>query len=93
LHWKFGNDDPVKEMISLAAINAICQHVMRDANFPVNSATDSLGLLSVSAEDRLGTRNSLGMASSIGLSPAGVSLTSIAVLILEAVLDSACINV
>jgi uncharacterized protein (DUF4213/DUF364 family) len=51
---EFGNDDPVKEMISLAAINAICQHVMRATNFPVNSATDSLGLLSVSAEDRLG---------------------------------------
>ncbi len=26
---EFGNDDPIKEMISLAAINAICQHVMR----------------------------------------------------------------
>jgi len=51
---EFGNDDPVKEMISLASINAICQHVMRTADFPVDYATDSLGLLSVSAGDRIG---------------------------------------
>lgn len=51
---EFGNDNPVKEMISLAAINAICQHVMRKTQYPVDSATDSLGLLSVSAEDKLG---------------------------------------
>ena len=51
---EFGNDDHIKEMISLAAINAICQHVMRETNFPVDYATDSLGLLSVSAGDRVG---------------------------------------
>ncbi|MBW1970105.1 MAG: hypothetical protein JRG87_11600, partial [Deltaproteobacteria bacterium] len=51
---EFGNDDPIKEMISLAAINAICQHVMRETNFAVDSATDSHGLLSVSAGDRIG---------------------------------------
>ena len=51
---EFGNENPVKEMISLAAINAICQHVMRDTNFPLNSAADSLGLLAISAEDKLG---------------------------------------
>jgi uncharacterized protein (DUF4213/DUF364 family) len=51
---EFGSDDPIKEMISLAAINAICQHVMRETNFAVDSATDSLGLLSVSAGDRVG---------------------------------------
>jgi uncharacterized protein (DUF4213/DUF364 family) len=51
---EFGNDDPVKEMIGLAAINAICQHVMRETNFVVDSATDSLGLLSVSSGDRVG---------------------------------------
>lgn len=51
---EFGHDNPVKEMISLASINAICQHVIRETNFPVNSATDSLGLLSVGAEDKLG---------------------------------------
>jgi uncharacterized protein (DUF4213/DUF364 family) len=51
---KFGSNDPIKEMISLASINAICQHVMRETNFVVDSATDSLGLMSVSAEDRVG---------------------------------------
>jgi uncharacterized protein (DUF4213/DUF364 family) len=51
---EFGNDDPIKEMISLASINAICQHVMRESNFAVDSATDSLGLLSISAGDKVG---------------------------------------
>jgi len=51
---EFGDDDPLKEMISLAAINAICQQVMRETNFTVDNATDSLGLLSVSAGDRVG---------------------------------------
>ena len=51
---EFGNDDPIKEMISLASINAICQHVMRVTSFAVDSATDSLGLLSISAGDRIG---------------------------------------
>ena len=51
---EFGNDDPIKEMIGLASINAICQHVMREAKFAVDSATDSLGLLSISAGDKVG---------------------------------------
>jgi uncharacterized protein (DUF4213/DUF364 family) len=51
---EFGNDNPIKEMISLAAINAICQHVMRETNYVFDSATDSLGLVSVSAGDRIG---------------------------------------
>jgi uncharacterized protein (DUF4213/DUF364 family) len=51
---EFGNEDPVKEMISLASINAICQHVMRETNFVVDSATDSLGLMSVSTGDKIG---------------------------------------
>jgi uncharacterized protein (DUF4213/DUF364 family) len=52
--FEFGSDDPIKEMISLAAINAICQHVMGVTSFPVDHATDSLGLLSISAGDRIG---------------------------------------
>ena len=52
--FEFGSKDPIKEMISLAAINAICQHVMRKTRFEVESAVDSLGLLSVSAGDRIG---------------------------------------
>jgi uncharacterized protein (DUF4213/DUF364 family) len=51
---EFGSTDPIGEMISLATTNAMCQHVMRETNFPVDSATDSLGLLSVSPGDRVG---------------------------------------
>jgi len=50
----FGSNDPVKEMIGLAAINAICQHVMRETDFAIDEATDSMGLLSISAGDRIG---------------------------------------
>lgn len=51
---EFGSDNPVKEMIGLAIINAICQHVMRETNFEVDSVTDSMGLLSISAGDSVG---------------------------------------
>lgn len=51
---EFGGLDPVKEMISLAAINAICQHVMKETRFQIESVDDSQGLLSVSAGDRIG---------------------------------------
>jgi uncharacterized protein (DUF4213/DUF364 family) len=51
---EFGHDDPLKEMIGLAAINAICQHGMHEADIALDSATDSLGLLSVSEGDRVG---------------------------------------
>ena len=54
LALQFGNDDPLKEMISLAAINAICQDVMKQTQFEPDSATDSIGLLSVAAGDRVG---------------------------------------
>jgi uncharacterized protein (DUF4213/DUF364 family) len=51
---EFGSGDPIGEMIGLATINAICQHVMRETNFAIDSATDSIGLLSVSKGDRVG---------------------------------------
>jgi len=51
---EFGGDDPVREMIALGALNAVCQHVMRETEFEVESAPDPLGLLSVAAEDRIG---------------------------------------
>jgi uncharacterized protein (DUF4213/DUF364 family) len=51
---EFGDDDRIKEMISLAAINAICQHIMRETHFGMEPAPDSLGLLSLSAADRIG---------------------------------------
>ena len=54
LTLEFDHDDPLKEMIGLAAINAVCQHVMRETNYAVDSATDSLGLLSIRKGDRIG---------------------------------------
>ncbi|MFH0975947.1 MAG: DUF364 domain-containing protein [Spirochaetota bacterium] len=51
---EFGNEDPLKEMISMAAINAVCQHVMKETNFPYDTVTDSLGLLAVGKGDRIG---------------------------------------
>lgn len=50
----FGTDDPVKQMISLAAINAICQHVMKETRFQHDYTTDPLGLLSIGKGDRIG---------------------------------------
>lgn len=51
---EFGSNDSVKELLGLAAINAICQYVMKTSGFKIDSTTDSLGLLSVSAADRVG---------------------------------------
>lgn len=51
---EFGSADPIKAMVSLAAINAICQHVMREAHYKLDSATDSLGLLQIAPEDTVG---------------------------------------
>lgn len=51
---EFGSDDPVKEMISMASINAICQHVIKETNFQLDHATDPLGLISINREDRIG---------------------------------------
>ncbi|MHB8766976.1 MAG: Rossmann-like domain-containing protein [Deferrisomatales bacterium] len=55
----FGTADPVAEMVALAAVNAICQHVMRATGFAVDSATDSLGLLALSAADTVVLNGSL----------------------------------
>ncbi len=50
----FGGGDPLGQMTGLASINAICQYVMRETGHVVDTATDSLGLLSISAGDRVG---------------------------------------
>ena len=50
----FGCDDPLKDMIALAAINAICQHVMRVSDFTFDDATDSLGLMDLREGDVVG---------------------------------------
>jgi uncharacterized protein len=49
-----GGGDPLADMIGVAAVNAICQHVMRTGQVRVDLATDSLGLLELRDGDRLG---------------------------------------
>ncbi len=50
----FGGCDPIQNMLGLAAINAICQQVMRLTGNAPGSATDSLGLMQIRAGDRVG---------------------------------------
>ncbi|HIJ87875.1 MAG TPA: hypothetical protein HPP97_09370 [Desulfuromonadales bacterium] len=50
----FGESDPIGAMLGLAAINAICQQVMRLTGNTPGSATDSLGLMQIRAGDRVG---------------------------------------
>ncbi len=51
---EFGNNDSVSEMISLAAMNAICQQVIKETHIEVESSTNSMDLLSICAEDTIG---------------------------------------
>jgi len=50
----FGGADPVRNMLGLAAINAICQHVMRTTGCIPGAAADSLGLMNLQDGDRVG---------------------------------------
>ncbi|TYO99648.1 putative heavy-metal chelation protein [Geothermobacter ehrlichii] len=50
----FGTSDPVRDMLGLAAINAICQHVMRVTGRVPENAADSLGLMNIAEGDRVG---------------------------------------
>ncbi len=50
----FGGTDPVRNMLGLAAINAICQHVMRISGCAPGVAADSLGLMNIEDGDRVG---------------------------------------
>jgi len=50
----FGGNDPVQNMLGLAAINAICQHVMRISSCKPIIAADSIGLLNIADGDRVG---------------------------------------
>lgn len=50
----FNGIDPVRNMLGLAAINAICQHVMRLSNCTPGSAADSIGLMNIAEGDRVG---------------------------------------
>ena len=52
---KFGkSNDPIKNMIGLAAINNICQHILKITDYNLDFTTDSLGLLSISKKDKVG---------------------------------------
>ncbi|WP_020675891.1 Rossmann-like domain-containing protein [Geopsychrobacter electrodiphilus] len=50
----FGGTDPVQNMLGLAAINAICQQVMRTTGRVPEVAADSIGLMRLAAGDRVG---------------------------------------
>ncbi len=50
----FGCGDPVRDMVGLAAINAICQHVMRSRDSVLDDKSDSLGLMQLRDGDRVG---------------------------------------
>ena len=49
-----GSGNPVTEIISMASINAICQHAMKEANFQCDYVTDPMGLLAIGGGDRVG---------------------------------------
>lgn len=49
-----GESGPVQTMLGLAAINAICQQVMRLLQVNPGAATDSLGLMNIEDGDRVG---------------------------------------
>lgn len=50
----FNCTDPIQNMLGLACINAICQHVMRVSDCVPDAAIDSLGLMNVEDGDRVG---------------------------------------
>lgn len=50
----FGSVDPVTNMIGLAAVNAVCQSVMRQTGYPLDTATDSVGELRINGMDHVG---------------------------------------
>lgn len=50
----FGSADPLEHMLAMAAINAMCSHVMRTGRVELDMATDSLGLLNIEAGDHIG---------------------------------------
>lgn len=50
----FGGGDPLQNMLGLAAINAICQHVMRISKYSPTVAADSIGLMNIEDGDRIG---------------------------------------
>jgi len=54
LALKFGSRDEIENMLGLAAVNSICQQVVVSAQYSMDIATDSLGLIDVKSDDRIG---------------------------------------
>jgi uncharacterized protein (DUF4213/DUF364 family) len=50
----FGSPDPLEHMLAMAALNAMCSHVMRSEDIMLDTATDSLGLLNIQSGDHIG---------------------------------------
>jgi uncharacterized protein (DUF4213/DUF364 family) len=51
---RFGSPDPLEHMLAMAALNAMCNHVMRSRKSMLDTATDSLGLLEIQSGDHIG---------------------------------------
>jgi len=51
---RFAEDDPVERALGLAAVNAVTQHVFRQAGYEPELATDSLGSLRIRPGDHVG---------------------------------------
>ncbi len=51
---KFGSFSAVDNMLGLAAVNAICQHMFKILDYNFDFTSDSLGLLDIKAHDSVG---------------------------------------
>jgi len=51
---RFGLSNPIDDMVGLAAINAICQHVMRRVPERMDFVTDSMGLMNIQEGEKVG---------------------------------------
>jgi uncharacterized protein (DUF4213/DUF364 family) len=51
---RFASGDPVDRALGLAAVNAVTQHVFREAGYEPELAADSLGSLQIRPGDRIG---------------------------------------
>ncbi len=51
---KFGSSSAVDNMLGLAAVNAVCQHVFKVLDYTFDFTSDSLGMLDIKAHDSVG---------------------------------------
>ncbi|MHA1340624.1 MAG: Rossmann-like domain-containing protein [Promethearchaeota archaeon] len=70
LYKKFLSNDLINKMFGMAAINAICQFVIKKSNLKLDYTTDPLGLLNIQPSDIVGMvglfRPLLGIINTIG---------------------------